>query len=325
MKTYDELYTAIIIEYLNVLLQENCNIEMFIEISRSRSGKLTSPSNKVFDIFLHNYLKGEITAKNLTIIPISINYERVLEGETLPFELLGEEKVKESFSRIASSVNILNKNFGRIFVEFCEPINMIEYKKNQEPIEKNLSLVKQKILFELNDKSVVMPTNIIASILLMYRKGVTEDVLISRSEWVASELIKRKKKIGSLADNTNQIAVRSAIKLLDKIIMKKKDMFGLSVTPKVDYKNILLLSYYRNALLNTFANEGVMACALVAFGHHIAWKEGIENERLIEEYLFLSNFLEKEFIFEGQPEDIIKKMRNLEVVIENNNKIKVIF
>lgn len=323
-KTYDELYTSIITEYLNVLLQENCNLEMFIEISRSRSGKLTSPSNEVFDIFLKSFLMGDFTTKNLNIVPISINFERVIEGETFPFELLGEEKVKESFSRIASSVNILQKNFGRIFVEFCEPINIVACKNSPENIENDVNIIKQRILHELNQKSVVMPTNIIASILLMYRKGVTEELLVSRSEWVASELSKRNKKIGSVADNSNQIPVRSAIKLLDKIIMRKKDMFGLQVTPKRDYKNILLLSYYRNALLNTFADEGFLACALVAFGHHIAWKEGIDKKRLEEEYFFLSQILSREFIIERKPEDVISKMKHLEVIKEENNKIKVL-
>ena len=298
---------------------------MFIEISRSRSGKITGPSNEVFDIFLRSYLKGEISTKNLHIVPISINFERVIEGETFPFELLGEEKVKESFSRIVSSVNILRKNFGRIFVEFCEPISLVSFKKNQESIEKRVETLKSQILIELNEHSVVMPTNIIASILLMHRKGVTEELLISRSEWIAFELGKRKKKIGSIADNTIQIPVRNAIKLLDKIIVRKKDMFGLSVTPKIDYKNVLLLSYYRNALLNTFANEAILSCALAAFGHHIAYKEGIERERLVEEYRFLSQILEKEFIFEGKAEDVILKMIELKVITEENNKIKVNF
>jgi len=57
--------------------------------------------------------------KNINFLPITLNYERVLEGETFPFELLGEEKVKESFSRIIKAAGILTKSFGRIYVESC--------------------------------------------------------------------------------------------------------------------------------------------------------------------------------------------------------------
>jgi len=37
------------------------------------------------------YFSGDID--NFYIVPISISYDRVLEGETFPYELLGESKV----------------------------------------------------------------------------------------------------------------------------------------------------------------------------------------------------------------------------------------
>ena len=50
--------------------------------------------------------------KEVNIVPISMSYESVLEGETFPLELLGEEKVKESLLRIMRAVNIINKSLG---------------------------------------------------------------------------------------------------------------------------------------------------------------------------------------------------------------------
>jgi len=61
----------------------------------------------------------------MSIIPISISYDRVLEGETFPFELLGEEKVKESLTRIFNSLKMLRMNFGKIHVNFS---NFISFK-----------------------------------------------------------------------------------------------------------------------------------------------------------------------------------------------------
>jgi hypothetical protein len=75
--------------------------------------------------------------------------------------------------------------------------------------------------------------------------------------------------------------------------------------------------------LNTFANEAILTCALVAFGHHIAWKEGIERKRLVEEYRFLSELLAKEFIFVRFADDVIVKMIELAVIKEEDKKIKV--
>ncbi len=56
-------------------------------------------------------------------MPISINYERVLEAETYPTEMLGEEKLKESLIRVLNSF-MLKKNFGRIHIKIGEFIDV---------------------------------------------------------------------------------------------------------------------------------------------------------------------------------------------------------
>jgi len=46
---------------------------------------------------------------------------------------------------------------------------------------------------------------------------------------------------------------------LNETVGKKKDIFQPRVIPKVDYKNILLLAYYRNNLIHLFINEAFIA------------------------------------------------------------------
>lgn len=55
---------------------------------------------------------------------MTINYEKVLEEDTYPYELMGEEKVKESTMRLIKASKVLKENYGKIFVEFCEPISV---------------------------------------------------------------------------------------------------------------------------------------------------------------------------------------------------------
>ena len=62
-------------------------------------------------------------------MPVTINYTRTLEGETFPFELTGEPKVKESLGRIFAAVEILKMNLGTIYLDFGEPIYFTEYSK----------------------------------------------------------------------------------------------------------------------------------------------------------------------------------------------------
>ncbi len=59
-----------------------------------------------------------------TIIPLTINYERVMEAENYPLELLGEEKLKESLIRILKAARFLNSNMGRVYIEFGQPMRV---------------------------------------------------------------------------------------------------------------------------------------------------------------------------------------------------------
>lgn len=89
-KNITPLQEVIISEYLKVLMEDKCNLEFYIEVNRSRSGKLTNPRNEVFKMFTRNYLNNQYKKNQpIHIVPISINYEKVYESFSFPFELLG--------------------------------------------------------------------------------------------------------------------------------------------------------------------------------------------------------------------------------------------
>ena len=178
-----------------------------------------------------------------------------------------------------------------------------------------------------------MPTNIVAAILLMHRKGISEDLLVKNVQWIAQELLSRGIKIGNINENNPAYAVRNAIGHLEDIVTKtKKDIFEVSVSPKGDYKNILLLSYYRNFLMHAFALEAFCSCGISSFGHQIGWKEGISKVRLSEETIFLASLMKNEIVLKDQLKSIddfnilIEKMVNRGIFsIEENDKIIVRF
>lgn len=354
----DRLYRAIMTEYVQRILLDDCYLEFFVEGTRSRSGKMLSPKFGILTMITDLYFDKKLP--DIQIVPITINYERVLEGETFPFELLGEEKVKESLFRIVKAVKILNMNFGRIYVELAETISLKNYVSsylNDSSISKehipqdltqslkpirlephsNLDHRKEiviglgyEIIFRMQQKIVVMPTALVAAVILMHRKGISEDYLVEKVEWLGNELVKRQSKLGSMNENSTSIAVRNAINHLEAIISKtKKDIFELSVSPKVDYKNILLLSYYRNTLMHIFALEAFVGCAMSAFGHQIAWKEGVSIERLWEETQFLIRLFQKEFLIREKLNNLndfnhfLQGLKEKGVYDINNGKIKV--
>ena len=77
---------------------DDCYLEFFVEGTRSRTGKIMSPKFGLLGVVVDTIIEGKIP--NATIIPLTINYEKVLEADTYPLELLGENKVKESLLRV---------------------------------------------------------------------------------------------------------------------------------------------------------------------------------------------------------------------------------
>lgn len=311
----DALYQAILNEYVQQLVKDNQFLEFFIEGTRSRSGKILHPKLGMLGMCTDTFYEAHVP--DVSFVPVTINYERVLEGETFPLELLGEQKVKESLSRIIKAGKILSMNFGKIYIFIGEPVSTKEFCTGTVPKSINeRNAVNRKIGYEivyrLQEGSAIMPTALVAAILLMHRRGVSEDELISKVEWLRDEIKFRGFRIGGLDSGSAQIAVRNAIGHLRQTLTHKKDMFEPSVSLHTDYKNILLLSYYRNSIHHIFALEALAACTLFSFGEKMAWGEGIPKVRAIEEIMFLCKLLESEFVLR----DSISNIENINKTME---------
>jgi glycerone phosphate O-acyltransferase/fatty acyl-CoA reductase len=121
----DELYKVIFTEYVKMLAKDKQMLEFFIEGTRSRTNKIVTPKYGFLSFLTNCYFDREIS--DLTIVPITINYMRTLEGETFPLELVGADKVKETLGRIFKAVQILKMSFGSIYMDFCDPITAEEH------------------------------------------------------------------------------------------------------------------------------------------------------------------------------------------------------
>lgn len=114
----------------------------------------------------------------------------MLEGDTFPAELLGEERVAESLTRVLKASLIMRFNYGRVLVQICKPIMarkfIDNFSSNLSSTEREGPLFRRRlgeaagleIVQRLTEGIVVMSTAIVSSVLLMHRKGVSEDELV---------------------------------------------------------------------------------------------------------------------------------------------------
>ena len=269
------------------------------------------------------FSKKNQNVKNLFFVPISLNFSRVLEGETFPLELLGESKVKESLSRIVNAARFVTMNFGSIYVEVGKPINFKDYAQDiiqtegldpfsNENDEKLItSHLGYTLIYKLTQNVMIMPTAVWAAILLMHRKGITQEELINQVDFLLKE-IRYKNAMMPATCNNAKVWVQKGTFHLNETVSKKKDVFEPRVTPNVDYKNILLLSYYRNTLIHLFIQEAFVSCSLFGFTAEQIYKIGVTREDLWDKVFFISNLMRNEFVFDSH----FKNFESFNVFIE---------
>ncbi|KAL8272083.1 hypothetical protein Esti_004018 [Eimeria stiedai] len=90
------LRTCLLREYVICIGRRYGVFELFLEGGRSKTGLLLPPKRGILTTVLEMVLRG--ASLDVTLVPISISYDKVLEAETFPQELLGEPKKAEASS-----------------------------------------------------------------------------------------------------------------------------------------------------------------------------------------------------------------------------------
>lgn len=122
----DELYWDVFREYMYALVAVyHIGVEFFIEGTRSRNFKALVPKVGLLSMALMPYFTGEVP--DITIVPVSVSYERVLEEQLFVYELLGVPKPKESTTGFFKALKIIEERFGKMYLDFGEPISVKEF------------------------------------------------------------------------------------------------------------------------------------------------------------------------------------------------------
>lgn len=300
------LYANVFSEYTATILQEGYNVEQFIEGGRSRTGKLLTPKLGMLTILL-NTLK-EKRCKNLTIIPIFIGYDRVVEEKSYLKEVKGGEKNPEKFSTLLKATTFLAKRHGTIYIQMAKPIsaNALATEQNVDICalqgrEYNdfVSFVGNKIISEINHVTITTPFAVTASAILNYRRPTMPYVEIQSLVDTYLRYLKLTKAPVAesllIAPEQGVLSALSAYtkrKFIAPIMEDKKNPPPLAETVyDIKHNHRPDLDYYRNNCITAFIPLAFASLSIMGLA-----RERFTPDELSETYFFLKNLFRLEFV-----------------------------
>ena len=327
----NRLYAAVFDAYLDQTLQRGYSIEYFVEGTRSRTGRLLQPKGGMLVMTVHSYVKNP--KRPIVFVPVYFGYEKLIEGDSFISELGGAQKKKESLVGLIRSVNSLRENFGKVYVNVAEPIELEpvldELKPDwREAVPENgerppwlggvVDELGIEIMSKINAAAAVTPISLLAYVLLATPKQKIGDAELKRQLELNLKLLQRFRYSESvtLPDWTPEAIIEHGEKL--DVISRSSHPIG-DVIHMTEHTAVLM-TYFRNNILHLLAVPASVACCFIQ-GRELEHKE---LQRLIR---LIYPFMRKELCLKWDYADIddvtteaIETLLDLDILSRGSNK-----
>ncbi len=304
----NRLYSTIFREYLGLLFERGYSVKYYTEGGRSRTGRLLAPKTGMLAMTIQSLLRG--IDRPLTLVPVYIGYEHVMEVGTYHKELSGSEKKNESIFGVLKAIKSL-RNYGNGYVNFGTPININDYLSKQVPdwkeainpinpqkpswLTPTVNKMANQLMLSINQCATLNGVALVALVL-----HASENKALSKSDL--------EKQLDFILDIQRQapfseqmtIPTESGAELLTHVISLNKvtvceDSFGSIIS--LDHSASLEMRYYRNNILHTYALIALV-CKLLT--NH----SKISHEQVIEQAICLLSTLKDDLFLGQSPEQI---------------------
>ncbi len=264
------LYATVFNEYMHVMFTRGYSVEYFIEGGRSRTGRMLQPRAGMLSMTVRSFLRD--SRKPIVFVPVYIGYEKVMEGRSYLGELRGKKKQKESVLGLAKTARKLGGSFGKVAVNFGEPIHLASvlddthrnwrdetYDADYRPswLPQVVNKLAGRVASNINAAVAVNPIGLAATALLgTERMAMDEGQLIRLMDQYANLL-----HAYPYADTVtlpegagrDWLAYCEGMGLVIRQPQKLGDIIAL------EGRNATLMTYYRNNIQHLFALPALIA------------------------------------------------------------------
>ena len=323
----NKLYSAIFSEYIHTIFKKGYSVEYFVEGGRSRTGRTLNPKAGMVAMTVNSYLRDQ--EKPIVFVPVYLGYEKVLEGATYLGELRGKKKQKESVFGLFKTLKNLRKSFGKVSVNFGDPIYLEEYlnsananwkqdigSEEDKPawLPDTVNQLSREIVTRINAAAALNPINLTALVLLSTQRQAMDARVLANLMTFFAELIHSKPYSEQMSfaegDGADWLEYAEAMGLVDRLSNKLGDIITLRD------RNAILLTYNRNNILHLFAVPALIA-SIIHNNNRIAKSKVHTLFRAIYPYIRAELFIrwgrdEIDQVFE-QWLDILQKHELIEI------------
>lgn len=312
-----ELYAKIFSEYIKKLLSEGFNIELFIEGTRSRTGKLLPPKFGLLSIIIDAF--RERACEDLLFVPVFFGYDRVLEEDAYLHEVEGGEKEPESVSQILKARRVLKRRYGKVYVNFHDPISMNEYlqgnqldfyNQDREAHNELCRSLGFRLIQSIQRVALATPYGVVASAILNSpKKRFTHEQLMADIDMYMVFMISQGVKLSDTLLQNKDWAIKSVIsnyvrrKFIDINVDSEEDITSKTIY-KINAGKRPILGYYKNNCIGFFVSASYTALSILKLN---TFK--FKHADLVETYNYLKVMFDKEFTYdrETKAETLIRK------------------
>lgn len=270
----NKLYGVVFREYLGRLFQKGYAIEYFMEGGRSRTGRLLPPKTGMLAMTLQGQLRG--INRPISLVPVYVGYEHVMEVNTYHSELRGKNKEKESLFQVFGILRKL-RNFGTGFVTFGQPVRLSDYLDNSAPnwresvtsgteeparprwLTPAVNQLAELLMRRINDGAAVNSINLTALCLLSAeRETLTKDELVDQvgAYMQLQKEVPFSRNLHLPEGSFSAEAYWQHAVSMDKFKVQE-DSTGAVVS--LEHTQALSMTYYRNNILHAFIIPALVA------------------------------------------------------------------
>ncbi len=256
------LYRRVLERYVNMSTRAGVCQAVFLEGGLSKDGALREPRLGFLDYMLRDYHSD--TDRDITFVPVGINYDRVVEDRSLVRKLDHEAKKRSKWFVFKTTVRFITKTlwlskkmrlsrFGYASVNFGNPVsakvyceqNNVEFiHLEQESRFEHVAVLADRLMIEIRKVVPITPVALMSEIILANKHAWKSELELKAQALKRMEVLKEMGAPIRISSNTTESVFDGALVIIEgRGWLDSQDNLY-----KAKQDSIVMLEYYANSI-----------------------------------------------------------------------------